>query len=402
MKKTAAILTVFFTLALCSLAFAQPAPVSISQQLHSFSPMAQVYLKHLGLTDKNNNGVIEKGAGEGYEAFTAKYGNADIGFHANGVVLGAANGKLEELEIINYYYISIRFKPDFQKETAAIEGDVKAFVYANNIPLVWLDDQQGTVMNAVNRVLGEGWNERQVTENEAIALFNRAMSRLGIRGRTGDPRKTGYYTLPELITQKAGYCFEVAQFAFWFFSQLKINSLHIQAYLSKTLSHIVVRLTNSEKIVDYFGSSSRYRNVMWDIETPLCSISAYYNELANIDKSSANRRNFKEYTVIYNKYDINVLSGLVVIYNNERMYREISTIGDFVFEQINLDDVMATKRLNADNTKYNASTIAMLFAKSYSLTNNKDGFEKAVSFLNKYFGNDKQVKEYLEFYALGG
>jgi hypothetical protein len=143
--KTIILLLILFT-TLCPIAFAQPAPVSISQQLNSFSPMAQIYLKHLGLSDKNSNGVIDKDKGEGYEAFAAKYGNADIGFHANGVMYGTANGRLEEPEVINHYYINIRFKPDFQQETTAIESEVKEYVYANDIPLVWLDDEHGTVM----------------------------------------------------------------------------------------------------------------------------------------------------------------------------------------------------------------------------------------------------------------
>jgi len=133
---------VVFLLTLCPLAFAQ--------QLRSFSPMASMYLKHLGLADRNGNGVIDRGADEGYETFTAKYGNADIGFHANGVIFGAANGRLEEPEIVNHYYINIRFRQDFQQETAAIEDEVKSYIHTNNLPLVWLDDNHGTLTNAVN------------------------------------------------------------------------------------------------------------------------------------------------------------------------------------------------------------------------------------------------------------
>jgi hypothetical protein len=401
MKKTAAILIVFLTFAFSLAAQENASSVPVSRQLHSFSPMAQIYLKYLGLADRNSNGVIDKDKGEGYEAFTAQYGNADVGFHANGVVLGAANGKLEEPEIINHYYISIRFKPDFQQETAAIEGEVKAYVYANNIPLVWLDDQQGTVMNAVNAILGEGWNEQEVTEDEAVALFNRVKNRLAIRGLTGDPAKTGYYTLPEFITNKAAYCFEAANFAFWFFSELKVNSMYITADLTRTTSHGANQLCNSGKIVDYFGTSSKYKNIMWETKSLFNLLSDYYSALSQKDKLTADYQKLREEAAIVNKYDMNDLSILVDIYNKEGLYREISEIGDFVFEQINLDDVMATKRLNA-NSKNNARYNVMLFAKSYSLTNNKEGFEKAKSFLNKYYGKDKQVKEYLKFYALGG
>jgi len=187
MKNIAAILTTLLTLAF-SLAAQENTPVPISRQIYSFSPLAQVYLNNLGLADRNGNGVIDRGAAEGYEEFTAKYGNADTGFHANFVLCGEADGKLEEPEIINYYYLTIRFKPDFDEETAAIESEVSAYIYANDMPLVWLDDEQGTVMNAVNTALGEGWDRQEVTENEAVALFNRAMRGMrivGAHGRSG-------------------------------------------------------------------------------------------------------------------------------------------------------------------------------------------------------------------------
>jgi hypothetical protein len=40
-----------------------------------------------------------------YEEFSARYGDADTGFAANGVIYGAANDRLEEPEIVNYYYL---------------------------------------------------------------------------------------------------------------------------------------------------------------------------------------------------------------------------------------------------------------------------------------------------------
>ncbi|GBR74515.1 hypothetical protein NO1_1676, partial [Candidatus Termititenax aidoneus] len=105
---------------------------SISPPISQFSPIAQAaFLKNLGLEDKNGNGVIDKNAGEGYEKFSAKYGDADIGFAANGVTYGAANGQLEEPEIINHYYLNIRFKEPV--ETESIESEADAYIYANNI-----------------------------------------------------------------------------------------------------------------------------------------------------------------------------------------------------------------------------------------------------------------------------
>jgi len=226
----------FLTILLCASLPAQEA--SFASRLRQFSPLADIHVRNLGLEDKNGSGTIDRGAGEGYETFIEKYGNADTGFYANGVIIGANNGRLEENEILNHYYINIRFKDAFTEETIIIDNAVKAYVYANNISLVWLDDAQGTVMNAINRVLGEGWNEREVSEDEAVKMFDRAMRGMRIAGRTGQPSNNGgYYFLPEMVNRRAGYCFEVAQFGFWFFSELRINSLTANAALSKTLFH---------------------------------------------------------------------------------------------------------------------------------------------------------------------
>jgi len=104
LRRIIVFLTALFLL-YCLLACAKPVPTPISQQIRSFSPMAQIYLNHLGLADRNGNGVIEQNANEGYEAFTAKYGKADVGFFINGITQGANNGKLEENEIVNNYYL---------------------------------------------------------------------------------------------------------------------------------------------------------------------------------------------------------------------------------------------------------------------------------------------------------
>ncbi|MDR1453769.1 MAG: hypothetical protein LBJ25_07350, partial [Candidatus Margulisbacteria bacterium] len=61
-----------------------------SLKLNSFSPLAEkAFLPNLGLNDRNRNGTIDRGAGEGYEEFAAKYGEADTGFAINGIVQGA-------------------------------------------------------------------------------------------------------------------------------------------------------------------------------------------------------------------------------------------------------------------------------------------------------------------------
>jgi hypothetical protein len=323
----------------------QDPPVSISRELYSFSPLGAVYVRLLGMEDKNGNGTIDRGAGEGYEGFTERYGNADTGFAANGVSYGVANGRLEEPEIVNHYYLNIRFKEPAETET--IENEVSAYIYANDIPLVWLDDEQGTVMKAVNGVLGEGWNEREVAEDEAVKMFRKAMDGMRIRGRTGDPAKTGYYTLPEFVTQKAGYCFEVAQFGFWFFSELGINSVSAQAALTTSIQHEVIKLS-SGKLVDYSGSSRKYNtpNNRWRLENPVQILALYYNTPAGRENLS---EELIEKSIRYDKYKLRYIVDLM--YNEystgQSDYEKIISLGETGPQTTDIDKITSVQNRNS-------------------------------------------------------
>jgi len=386
---------------LSPLAFAQPAPASIAQQLYSFSPMAQIYLKHLGLADKNSNGVIENGAGEGYEAFTAKYGNADVGFYANRVLCGADNGKLEENEIINYYYLNIRFAPEFMDETTAIENEIKTYSYANNIPLVWLDDEQGTVMNAVNSVLGEGWNEGEVTENEAVRMFNRTISGLGIVGRKGTPSSNGgYYTLPELVNNKSGYCVEVAQFGFWFFSQLKINAVMAGTAVSSSILHEIVKL-KSGRLVDYFGSGIRNNvaNDSWHITNPLQAMGLYWwvkgRFLADITMI--------EQSVFYDKYSLDNVGELMSYYfniSNENYTDIVIGLGEFFLQHNDIDKILKAKYRMLSMLKEKAKGILLMLLVSYYNNYNTNDNNRIALLMQKHYAKDAEVKKYLNDYRL--
>jgi hypothetical protein len=398
MKKTAAFLTALLTLAF-SLAAQENTPVPISRQIYSFSPLAQVYLNNLGLTDRNGNGVIDRGAAEGYEEFTAKYGNADVGFHANYILCGRADGKLEEPEIINYYYLTIRFKPDFEEETTAIESEVAAYIYANNIPLVWLDDEQGTVMNAVNTALGEGWDRQELTEDEAVALHNRALRGMRIMGRMGDPDNNGgYYTLPEFVTKKAGYCVEAAQFGFWFFSQLKLNSVMAEADLTSSISHAVVKLS-SGRIVDYFGSGRRY-NVpanRWHITNPLQGLGLYYY----LKENDRNRQQtICEQAVLHDKYKADNIGMLMSFYNRSQanFSANIIELGEFFLANYDIDKILKARHLHSSLLRTQISVILMLLLKNYSITGNRAGFENVAALLGNYYRGDNYVRDYVEYY----
>ena len=399
MKKIAAILTMLLTLP-SPLSAQENAPViPVSRQIYSFSPMSHVYLNNLGLIDTNNNGAIDRDAGEGYEEFIAKYGNADIGFHANYVLHGEANGKLEEPEIINHYYLIIRFKPEFEEETTAIENEVSAYIYANDMPLVWLDDEQGTVMNAVNRVLGEGWNRQGLTENEAIALFNRAMRGMNIRGRTGSPDNNGgYYTLPEFVTRRAGYCVETALFGFWLFSQLKINSIMARGDLTSTLTHEVVKLS-SGRIVDYSGFDRRYNAPAdrWHIENPLQELGYYYR----VKENASNIQTMSEQAVLYDKYRIFNISQLMSLYYNSsaHLYADsIIELGEFFLSNNDIDKILQARHLRSSFVKSNIKIILMSLLVAYSRTGNRAGFENVEALVGNYYREDNEARRFVERY----
>jgi hypothetical protein len=309
-----------------------PSGASISRQLYSFSPLGAVYVRRLGMEDKNHNGVIDRGAGEGYEEFTERYGDADIGFAANGVTYGAANGRLEEPEIINHYYLNIRFKKP--KETEAIENEVGAYIYANNIPLVWLADEQGTVTAAVNAVLGEGWNEREVTGDEAVRMFYKAIRGLNISGRSENPFNTGYSTLPESINNKRAYCFEIAELGFYFFSKLKMNTITLRAPLTTTVQHEIIELTDSGQKIDYLNGSSGYTNLNWNRINPLQAISQYYIAMG----IKTNQGALLEKSILYDKYNISGFGNLMAYhFNNTYNYKLIITLGELFLKQNSMD-----------------------------------------------------------------
>jgi hypothetical protein len=375
----------------------------ISAQIRQFSPLArEAFLKNLGLEDKNRDGVIERGAGEGYEQFTAKYGNADTGFFINGITQGANNGRLEENEIINHYYLNIRFKAP--AETKTIENEVSAYIYANNIPLVWQDDRQGTVKRTVNAILGADWSTRKVTEADAVELFYRTLNNLNIYGLSGSAAlRHSYYQMPDFIRYKTGVCFEAAQFGFWFFSQLGINSINTETYLTESFLHVVTKLSDSNKAIDYFGSSLKY-NVpanRWKIFNPLQEISDYYLVQAKKGGNFARLQYFQQ-AAVYNKYDVNTVGFLMkscIEYSAVPNYQEVISLGEFILQNINMEDVFSTESgWEITDTRNDIKTVLCLLIESYSAVKDRQKFSRIVGLLNRYFPKDSFAQKYIDYY----
>jgi len=390
--------------------YAQTQP--IHSILYQFSPLSEIIARSLGMEDKNNNGVIDKNAGEGYETFIEKYGigntyeekekSVDRGFHSNVVIICAGNSKLEENEIVNHYYINIRFSQAFTEETNIIEAAIKSYIYENNLPLVWLDDEQGTVMNAVTRVLGAGWNNPNTarSEDEAVRMFTRAVQGIRITGRTGLPSANGgYYTLPEMVNRRAGYCYEIAQFGFWFFSELQINVVSAIGGLTSSILHEVVRL-NSGRRVDYFGSSGRYRipEDNWYITNPIQNIGFFYRINGKVSVNQI----MLEYSVIYNKYSTENISVLMYSYidKSTSYYPTIIELGEFFFANNDISQTLNARHNQISTVKGEIRVILIYLLISYNGTNNKQGHDRIAALLENHFASDAEVREYLRMYRL--
>ena len=404
MKKILAV----FILLTCSLMLSAQTE-NIIRQLNQFSPLAEIIIRNLGMEDKNNNGVIDKGACEGYEEFIERYGigvsfdekerSIDCGFFANYILYGAGNGKLEEPEIVNYYYTKIRFNPVFEKEEKLIEEEINAYVYANNLPLIWLDDEQNTVMNEVTRILGAGWNEQKVTEDEAIRMYTRAVQGMRIIGRTERPNvNDGYYNMPEFVNRRAAYCVEVADFGFWFFSKLGINSVSADGALTSSVTHVVIKL-NSGKIIDYFGGNSRNHipQSNWHTLNPIQSMGLHL--IVNGD--ALYNQEMMEQGLIYNKYDIDTFGRLMNFYYrlSPINYRQvICDMGEFFLLNNDINRILNNRHIRTPFKKSQIASILSMILVCSNLSANKPLFEKAEVYANRHFRDDRQVQRILREY----
>jgi len=256
-------------------------------------------------------------------------------------------------------------------------------------------------MNAVNSVLGEGWNDPEIerTDAELEALYRRALQGLRITGRTGMPSgKGGYYTLSEMVNRRAGYCVEVAQFGFWFFSELRVNSISKTALLTRTLSHQIIGLTRSIRNIDYFRSSERYRvpENRWSLVNPMHSIALYYKIFSKITQQKGT---YEELSFIYNKNDLFVIASIIQDYLNIHKYADIISLGEFFLENTNLDVLLRTNNLDRDLIRMNVRAILLFMANSYSNLNNPAGFQTIADLIIKHYPNDREARNYVNFYS---
>jgi len=408
-------------------------PISQSSNwFRQFSGLTNALANPLGLNDRNLNGVIDpcKSRGcdcgeeneeegcEGFNRFVNTYGQGtsfeerlnsiDKGFHANGVTVGARDGIIQEHELWNFL-LQIQFidSEDFADIQKTVKEEINAYASTNNIP--WLGERD-TAMTAVTRILGEGWNEREVDENEARRMFRQVMQELGIIGRTGLPsRHGGYNTLSEFINRRSGYCFEVAQFGVWFFSELRINSVVVQGALNASTLHDAVRIgeldglersqrLNSRQLMDWFGSSNG-RNVNWYTMNTPQTLGTFYR----IQGNALGDRSMYEQAVLYDKYSLDNVGRLIDSYFNNSFppeYTNIIDVGEFFLENNNIDQILSARHPTSANVRNQVRGMLIMLLVSYSETNNKSGFDRMAVLLKKHFANDTEVNNYLNIYRL--
>jgi hypothetical protein len=402
----------------------------------SFSPFAEnVFLKYLELSDKNGNGTIDRGAGEGYEDFISRYGGADKGFFANGITICAANGRLEEAEIVNYYFQAIRFDSRFRLLSQNIEAALVSFMRTANLPEVWMDDIQGSVFKTVRDLLsrnGVPWPSGIISDADGERLFLRVLNILGIRSRPGLPaggpaasasagknQYLAYYELAEFVNRRRGWSFEVAQFGFWFFSRLGISSVVVETMVSSEERRHGIRLNSSGVIIDYFSGDNFaagisgdpappvYPEADWYVLNPLESLSRFYFFQYSLPRTETQPRNIRENTLTfqrqalrYSPYDISTAAALFrnLAASGRADYRELRDTGQFILRNTDLDRVMQTRQARGSALRNDLESVLFVLIQTYSAARNKTDFEAAEVLLNMYFRDDPKLKPFLDQY----
>ena len=373
-----------------------PELVRFNRLFNAFSPLAEdVFLQNLNMEDRNNNGVIDRGEDEGYEEFIAKYGNADRGYWVNGVIQGGGNGKLEEAEIINHYYLHIRYK--FSDETEKIEEALNRAMREGDLPRIWMDDANGTVQRTVEAILRQNrssWPALPVQEAEAERIFLSLLQGLRIRGLPGSTTAGGYVELPDFINRRAGYSAEVAHFAFWLFSRMQINTIPVKIMTSREARHEGIRFVESARVIDYFGSSDTVNlsDTQWQIQNPLQILGDYYFSQAQQRRNRRNAATFYEQALRYNKYSIVYAAALM----EERMnnpgpsYPELIAMGEFILQSSDLRGIVLSKDPEAENVLASLGSILSILNQSYSILRDTGNAQRIAEIAQNYLGKEYQ------------
>jgi hypothetical protein len=168
--------------------------------------------------------------------------------------------------------------------------------------------------------------------------------------------------------------------------------------LTPSLVHGVIKLCDTNTIIDYFQTSVPYDVLVhqWEIINPLQSIGEYYERQARSTKNLP----AAEQSVIYNKYHVGCFVYFMSIYADSPQlnHAEIIKCGEFILNSIDIPKIMASKDIEIDRIKSNLSFILSIMIENYSVTRNRTGFNNAERLLNQYYRDDPAVKPFLDYY----
>jgi hypothetical protein len=159
---------------------------------------------------------------------------------------------------------------------------------------------------------------------------------------------------------------------------------------------MVIKLPARNQIIDYFDSSARYDIPLerWAVYNPLQSIAEYYRVRAN----AANSTTDADQAVIYNKYEIGTAASAIKVYLNSvrKDFAKIISLGEFILQNTDIAKVMNGKSLDSEEAKSSLEFILSALISSYEAARNRDGFARTEQLLIKHFGDDPQVRPFLE------
>lgn len=373
---------------------------TITKSLTSFSPLAPVFLNSLGLEDRNGNGTIDKAGEEGYEQFVAKYGDADMGYETHfGLSQGLADGRLDEKEIVDFYYLNIRYV--FPQETALIETELAEAIRHSGIYSAWLDD--GTIKAALEQVSpGLFWPERELPN--ALAKLYLAVAKSSPYWRTDDLQEAGYATLPEAVRTKKYTCYEATLLAFWFTSELRVRSIPAFVSLGGTTLHQFLYVPETAQSMDLTGvlAARRVDTSEMRYENPVQMIGQYYSVLSGLRENSgtAQEIEYLEKALQYQKNNDDIALTLMYCYlypkdKASRDFTKAAALGEFILKHVDFEQLTTGKVVVPEYLKKSAAELLCYLIHCYSALQDKARYLEVVGLANKYFSKDTEVQRYL-------
>jgi len=228
-----------------------------------FLAVENIFLRNLSLVDKNQNGSIDRYQQEGYEEFTAKYGNSDNGYlNYAGIMISENDGQLTPKEIIDHYYLNIRFNDTALTEQ--IDSSFQEYCLNNSI-------QNGLIADLdLKEYLSEMLTARGIdlqkdiieldSTNEILSAIRNAYRSFSFSQPT-DTRYT--LDLSGALMENTANCIQISLFGHLLLSEAGINSIYKTtsftdpSYLDRVKLHLFLYIPEMESDLDLTGTINK-------------------------------------------------------------------------------------------------------------------------------------------------